>query len=171
MLAPAGWLRQLPEKLGRTARPRVLARTESSRTQSGTIHGGPRHDHWARLGVVRYTISHYSPVMIALFRSNSSRWPREKKIEPRVRRGLTPMLSVSSDRSAENVWITSSSPMSATCTAFYRAIFNTITATRTHLSLGKNCPRPRPIQFPSAGNIIAFPEVGGLHHRYERRAA
>jgi Integrase core domain len=23
----------------------------------------------------------------------------------------------------------------------------------------------------SAGNITAFPEVGGLHHRYERRAA
>src|SRR3989440_8001719 len=43
--------------------------------------------------------------------------------------------------------------------------------TRTHLSLGKDCPRPRPIQSPSAGNIIALPEVGGLHHRYERRAA
>jgi hypothetical protein len=42
---------------------------------------------------------------------------------------------------------------------------------RTHLSLGKDCPRPRPIQSPSVGNIIAFPEVGGLHHRYERRAA
>jgi len=23
----------------------------------------------------------------------------------------------------------------------------------------------------SAGSIIAFPEVGGLHHRYERRSA
>src|SRR5262249_30501363 len=43
--------------------------------------------------------------------------------------------------------------------------------TRTHLSLGKDCPRPRPIQPRSAGNVIAFPEVGGLHHRYERRAA
>jgi putative transposase len=43
---------------------------------------------------------------------------------------------------------------------------------RTHLSLSKDCPRPRPVQLPSAGhNIIAFPEVGGLHHRYERRAA
>ena len=42
---------------------------------------------------------------------------------------------------------------------------------RTHLSLNKDCPRPRPIQLPSAGNIIAFPEVGGLHYRYERRAA
>src|SRR5437773_4056381 len=43
--------------------------------------------------------------------------------------------------------------------------------TRTHLSLNKDCPRPRPVQLPSAGNVIAFPEVGGLHHRYERRAA
>jgi hypothetical protein len=25
------------------------------------------------------------------------------------------------------------------------------------------------VQLPSSGNIIAFPEVGGLHHRYERR--
>jgi hypothetical protein len=41
-----------------------------------------------------------------------------------------------------------------------------------HLSLNKDCPRPRPVQLPSTGhNIIAFPEVGGLHHRYERRAA
>jgi putative transposase len=42
---------------------------------------------------------------------------------------------------------------------------------RTHLSLAKDCPEPRPIQPPSAGNIVAFPQVGGLHHRYERRAA
>jgi len=42
---------------------------------------------------------------------------------------------------------------------------------RTHLSLNKDCPRPRRVQLPSAGSIIAFPEVGGLHHRYERRAA
>jgi hypothetical protein len=43
--------------------------------------------------------------------------------------------------------------------------------TRTHLSLGKDCPRPRRVHLPSTGNIIAFSEVGGLHHRYERRAA
>ena len=42
---------------------------------------------------------------------------------------------------------------------------------RTHLSLNKDCPQPRHIQPPSAGKIIALPEVGGLHHRYERRAA
>ena len=42
---------------------------------------------------------------------------------------------------------------------------------RTHLSLNKDCPDPRAIQPPSAGKVVAFPEVGGLHHRYERRAA
>jgi putative transposase len=43
--------------------------------------------------------------------------------------------------------------------------------TRTHLSLGKDCPESRPIHPPAAGKIIPFPQVGGLHHRYERRAA
>ena len=42
---------------------------------------------------------------------------------------------------------------------------------RTHLSLCKDCPEPRPIQTPSTGTVISFPQVGGLHHRYERRAA
>ncbi len=42
---------------------------------------------------------------------------------------------------------------------------------RTHLSLDKDCPQTRPIHPPAAGKIIAVPEVGGLHHRYERRAA
>ena len=51
------------------------------------------------------------------------------------------------------------------------AYFGYYHRTRPHLSLGKDCPRPRPVQSPSAGSIIAFPEVGGLHHRYERRAA
>ena len=42
---------------------------------------------------------------------------------------------------------------------------------RTHLSLDKGCPETRPIHPPTAGKIVAIPEVGGLHHRYERRAA
>jgi hypothetical protein len=41
----------------------------------------------------------------------------------------------------------------------------------THLSVGKDAPEPRAIQPPSIGIIVALPEVGGLHHRYERRAA
>ena len=42
---------------------------------------------------------------------------------------------------------------------------------RTHLSLCKDAPEPRTRQAPAAGRITAIPEVGGLHHRYERRAA
>lgn len=42
---------------------------------------------------------------------------------------------------------------------------------RTHLGLDKDAPEPRPMQGADAGEIVAFPQVGGLHHRYERRAA
>ncbi len=42
---------------------------------------------------------------------------------------------------------------------------------RTHMSLNKDCPEPRPGHPPDMGDVIEFPEVGGLHHRYERRAA
>ena len=43
--------------------------------------------------------------------------------------------------------------------------------TRPHLSLEKDCPQPRAIQPPGWGEVVAIPQVGGLHHRYERRAA
>ena len=42
---------------------------------------------------------------------------------------------------------------------------------RTHLSLNKDAPIPRPIVAPDAGRVVAIPQVGGLHHRYERQAA
>jgi transposase InsO family protein len=42
---------------------------------------------------------------------------------------------------------------------------------RTHLSLEKDSPEPRPVQPPTLGRVVSVPQVGGLHHRYERRAA
>ena len=42
---------------------------------------------------------------------------------------------------------------------------------RTHLSLEKDTPGRRHVQPPESGRVIARPQVGGLHHRYERRAA
>ena len=42
---------------------------------------------------------------------------------------------------------------------------------RTHLSLDKDPPESRKVQPPELGRIVAIPEVGGLHHRYERRTA
>ena len=42
---------------------------------------------------------------------------------------------------------------------------------RTHLSLEKDSPEPRAIEPLESGEIIALHQVGGLHHRYTRRAA
>jgi transposase InsO family protein len=42
---------------------------------------------------------------------------------------------------------------------------------RTHLALAKDSPLPRAVHSVSAGRIVSTPEVGGLHHRYDRVAA
>jgi transposase InsO family protein len=42
---------------------------------------------------------------------------------------------------------------------------------RTHLPLAMDAPDGRSVQPPDFGEVIQLPEVGGLHHRYERRAA
>ena len=42
---------------------------------------------------------------------------------------------------------------------------------RTHLALDKDAPEPRKRESIDGGNVIALPMVGGLHHRYTRRAA
>jgi Integrase core domain len=42
---------------------------------------------------------------------------------------------------------------------------------RMHRALDMDCPLPRPVQRPEVGSIRKVPEVGGLHHHYERRAA
>jgi putative transposase len=49
-----------------------------------------------------------------------------------------------------------------------RSYFSYYHRSRLHLSLDKDSPDSRSVQ--SVGRVIAFPEVGGLHHRYERVA-
>ena len=49
--------------------------------------------------------------------------------------------------------------------------FESYHRSRTHLSLAKDTPESRAIQPPEMGEVIEIPQVGGLHHRYERRAA
>ncbi|MBF0447995.1 MAG: transposase [Magnetococcales bacterium] len=44
-------------------------------------------------------------------------------------------------------------------------------STRTHLGLDKQCPINRDVQSVESGKVIAFPVLGGLHHRYEKVAA
>jgi len=42
---------------------------------------------------------------------------------------------------------------------------------RTHLSLDKDAPEGRAKESPEMGKVNTIPMVGGLHHRYTRRAA
>lgn len=50
----------------------------------------------------------------------------------------------------------------------YMAYYNHL---RSHLYLNKDPPIHRPISQQLNGRDVSFPEVGGLHHRYERIAA
>ena len=43
--------------------------------------------------------------------------------------------------------------------------------TRTHLSLHKDAPVPRPAKHPELGRVTKIRRVGGLHHEYTRLAA
>jgi hypothetical protein len=49
----------------------------------------------------------------------------------------------------------------------YLAYYNTA---RPHQSLDHNSPQPRMVEPPPRGRIIAIPQVGRLHHRYQRVA-
>ncbi len=52
--------------------------------------------------------------------------------------------------------------------AAYFAYYN---RSRCHLSLAGDAPVHRPVQGAELGRILELPEVGGLHHRYERAPA
>ena len=49
--------------------------------------------------------------------------------------------------------------------------FNYYHDSRCHLSLDQNSPTPREAEPPCRGEVVAIPYLGGLHHRYTRRAA
>lgn len=51
-----------------------------------------------------------------------------------------------------------------------RSYFTYYHDARTHLGLAKQCPKPRSVQLPNHGHVVALPHVGGLHHEYRRAA-
>jgi putative transposase len=51
-----------------------------------------------------------------------------------------------------------------------KSYFDCYERSRTHLSLGKDAPISRPIQPAAMDRVVEIPQVGGLHHRYERVA-
>jgi putative transposase len=54
--------------------------------------------------------------------------------------------------------------------ALLRAYVTYYNTTRPHQSLDNHSPQPRVIDPSPCGRIIAMPQVGGLHHRYQRAA-
>jgi transposase InsO family protein len=42
---------------------------------------------------------------------------------------------------------------------------------RTHQALDGDCPIARSVETADPGEVVAMPMVGGLHHRYTKRAA
>jgi hypothetical protein len=51
-----------------------------------------------------------------------------------------------------------------------KSYFKYCERTCMHLSLEKDAPIPRSVQPPEFGKVVEPPQLGGLHHRYERRA-
>src|SRR5450631_2116800 len=51
------------------------------------------------------------------------------------------------------------------------AYFSYYHKSRTYFSLHTEAPETRAVHAPSMGPIVEIPDVGGLHHHYERRAA
>src|SRR5215831_16036747 len=49
----------------------------------------------------------------------------------------------------------------------YLGYYNTV---RPHQALENNSPRPREVQPPARGRVVAIPQIGGLHHHYQRVA-
>ena len=52
-----------------------------------------------------------------------------------------------------------------------KSYFDYYLGSRTHLSLAKDAPTTRAVQGQEVGEIVAIPQVVGLHHHYERQAA
>ena len=49
----------------------------------------------------------------------------------------------------------------------YIGYYNTA---RPHQSLDHNSPQPREVHPPELGRVVSIPQVGGLHHLYQRAA-
>jgi len=55
--------------------------------------------------------------------------------------------------------------------ALYRQVKSFAAYYHGHISRWPRTRRSRAVQPPEFGRIVAIPQEGGLHHRYERRAA
>ena len=86
-------------------------------------------------------------------------------------RGKILLPNALSARFVESTLTTSSYWAKDTCAGYSKSIWGYYHCTRNHLSLNKDPPIPRAIEPREAGKIVAFPVLGGLHHRYTRMTA
>jgi len=105
------------------------------------------------------------------FESRYETWASAKSYVRRTLLGRGPMSSGRLVPFDVSVWTMSSCSIEASLRRTLAGYFRYYHGTRAHISLGKDSPEPRPIQPPEVGHVVAVPQVGGLHHRYERRAA
>ena len=100
-------------------------------------------------------------------RSKTHVWPRVVKMrDPHLQyKPQAERLIGSIRRECLNHYVILNARLKRTLSGYFRYYHNS----RTHLSLGKQCPFAR--QALSAGKIVAIPQLGGLQHRYERIAA
>jgi putative transposase len=110
------------------------------------IYSGAFHQRIKNMGIEAVTIAPRSP------------WqnPYCERLIGSIRREMLDHVIVLNDRHLKRV-------LSAYIAYYHRF--------RTHLSLEMDCPQPRAVEPPEIGRVMALPEVGGLHHHYERQAA
>jgi transposase InsO family protein len=53
----------------------------------------------------------------------------------------------------------------------YKMLIRYYNHDRPHMSLEGDAPARRELEPPENGDVVARPRLGGLHHRYARRAA
>lgn len=69
--------------------------------------------------------------------------------------------------SLDHVIVLDERPLKRILTAYFRYCHDW----RTHQALEMDCPEGRPVHAIDRGRVVEIPEVGGLHHHYERVAA
>jgi len=110
-----------------------------------SIYGGEFHRRVQRMGIEQVITARRSP------------WqnPYAERIIGSIRRECIDHLIVLGENHLRRILLS------------YQTYYN---EARTHLSLERNSPFLRVVEPPAMGDVVAIPQVGGLHHRYLRAA-
>ena len=105
-------------------------------------------------------------LFVANRRPHAERWGSGTDPRHSVPLGKTDMLNASSARSGASARTICWCSMPSTFGEFSRNTRPITMRFGPHVSLGKDAPCRRPVE--RFGHIVAYPVLGGLHHRYAR---